>query len=201
MNHIKLEGQKRTLFGNKAKTLYRTNEVPAIIYGKIEKPVAVQVNVKSFSNVYKESGETKVIDLTIDGQTFNVLVQDLDIHPVTRKLRNIDFKAVDLTATTTAMVPVTLTGEAPVVKTDNGLVSLQVEELEIEALPEKIPASIIIDISAMVSLEDNIFVKDIKENADYKIITDKDTVVVVVETESKEEVSATVIDNTVVESK
>jgi large subunit ribosomal protein L25 len=191
MTHSSINVKSRTLYGNQAKKLYREGLTPGIVYGNIKEPISVQFSVKDFSKLFKEAGETHVIDLIIDeGKSIPVIIHALDIHPVSRKLRNVDFKAVDLKKVTTAEVPVILTGVAPAVKEFAGLVSIKLEEIEVEALPEKLPESIIIDISSLKTLEDNIFVKDIVIVGDYKILSDPDQAVVVIETETKEEVEA-----------
>jgi large subunit ribosomal protein L25 len=192
MTHSSINVKSRTLYGNQAKKLYREGLTPGVVYGNIKDATSVQFNVKEFAKVYKEAGENHVVDLVLDGKTIPVIIHALDIHPVTRKLRNVDFKAVDLKKKTTAEVPVVLVGTAPAVKNFGGLVSLKLEEIEVEALPEKIPESIIIDISTLATLEDNIFVKDIVINGDYKILTDADQAVVVIETETKEVVEEVV---------
>lgn len=188
MAHSSINVKSRTLYGNQAKKLYREGLTPGVVYGNIKEPISVQFSVKDFSKLFKVAGETHVVDLIIDeGKSIPVIIHALDIHPVSRKLRNVDFKAVDLKKVTTAEVPVILTGVAPAVKEFAGLVSIKLEEIEVEALPEKIPESIIIDISSLKTLDDNIFVKDIVIVGEYKILSDPDQAVVVIETESKEE--------------
>jgi large subunit ribosomal protein L25 len=187
MTHSSINVKSRTLYGNQAKKLYREGLTPGIVYGNIKEPISVQFSVKDFSKLFKEAGETHVVDLIIDeGKSIPVIIHALDIHPVSRKLRNVDFKAVDLKKVTTAEVPVVLTGVAPAVKEFAGLVSIKLAEIEVEALPEQLPESIIIDISNLKTLDDNIMVKDIVIVGDYKILSDPDQAVVVIETESKE---------------
>jgi large subunit ribosomal protein L25 len=187
MTHSKLAVNKRTLLGNQAKKLHREGLTSGIVYGNIKEPIAIQFLVGEFAKLYKIAGENHVVDLEIDGKTIPAIIHDLDINPVTRKLRNVDFKAVDLKKETTAYIPVKLEGIAPVVKNFSGLVSIKISELEVSALPEKLPEVIIIDISKLETLDDNIFVKDIISTGEFKILDDPELPVVVVETESKEE--------------
>ena len=70
----------------------------------------------------------------------------------------------------------------------NGVLITQNDHLDIEALPEKIPAHIEVDISALKEIGDEITVKDIKANPDYVIITDPETVVVSVTAHKEESV-------------
>jgi large subunit ribosomal protein L25 len=193
MTHTQINVKPRTLFGNQAKKLYREGLVPGIVYGNIKEPVSIEFSVKEFIQVYKTAGENHVVDVVIEGKSIPSIIHSLDIHPVTRKLRNVDFKAVDLKAVTTAEVPVELVGVAPVVKTDGGLVTIKLDTLEVQALPEKLPEVIKIDISGLVSLDDNIFVKDIIIDGEYKILDDQDLAVVVVETESVEVVETSAV--------
>jgi large subunit ribosomal protein L25 len=187
MTHSQLTVKPRTLFGNQAKKLYREGLTPGIIYGNVKEPIAVEFLVSDFLKLYKAAGENHVVDLNVDGgKTIPAIIHDLDIHPVTRKLRNVDFKAVDLKKKTTAEVPVVLVGIAPVVKTMGGLVVIKLPQVEVEALPEKLPESIKVDISKLLTLDDNIFVKDIIIDGDFVILEDQDLPVVVVETESEE---------------
>jgi large subunit ribosomal protein L25 len=191
MTSLSINVSARTLFGNQAKKLYRAKLVPAIIYGFIEKPTAVELSIGEFIALYKEAGETHVINVILDGKTIPCMVHELDIHPVTRKLRNIDFKAVDLKAVTTAEVPVILEGEAPVIKTNNGIVTLKLDVLEVEALPDNIPDHITINVSSLVTLDDVITVADLGISDKYKILEDATSVVVSVETETAEVVEET----------
>ncbi|MGL4759774.1 MAG: 50S ribosomal protein L25, partial [Patescibacteria group bacterium] len=165
MTHSQLNVKNRTAFGGKAKTLYRQGLTPGIVYGNVKEPIAIEFLVSDFLKLYKEAGENHVVDVIVEGgKSIPAIIQDLDIHPVTRKLRNVDFKAVDLKKATTAFVPVELEGVAPVVKTMGGLVVIKLPELEVEALPEELPNAIKIDISKLETLDDNVFVKDIVIN-------------------------------------
>jgi large subunit ribosomal protein L25 len=192
MTHSQLTVKPRTFFGNQAKKLYKQGLTPGIIYGNVKEPIAVEFLVSDFLKLYKAAGENHVVDLNVDGgNTIPAIIHDLDIHPVTRKLRNVDFKAVDLKKKTTAEVPVVLVGIAPVVKTMGGLVVIKLTQIEVEALPEKIPETIQVDISKLETLDDNVFVKDLIIDGDFVILDDKELPVVVVETESEEVIEDT----------
>jgi large subunit ribosomal protein L25 len=186
MIHEKINVSARTLYGNQAKKLFREGKVPGIVYGNIKEPIAVEFNTAEFSKVYKIAGENHVVDVVLDGKSIPAIIQALDINPLTSKLRNVDFKAVNLKVVTTAEIPVELVGIAPVVKTDAALIVVKMDSIEVEALPEKLPESIIIDISHLTTLDGIIFIKDIIVKGDYKILDDQELPVVVVETETVE---------------
>jgi large subunit ribosomal protein L25 len=70
-------------------------------------------------------------------------------HPVRRTVSHIDFLQVNLDVEIVVNVPVHLNGEAKEVALHNGLVDLQLSELQVRTTPRTIPDSIEIDISAM----------------------------------------------------
>jgi len=65
---VKLVVEKRKVTGKKVKILRRDGLLPANIYGKKIKSLAVQLAVKDFLPVFKEAGETGLVELKIVGE-------------------------------------------------------------------------------------------------------------------------------------
>jgi len=61
--HPKLKVEERKVLGKKVKKLRRDGITPGNVYGKEVKSTAVQLPTKNFMDVYKESGETTLVDL------------------------------------------------------------------------------------------------------------------------------------------
>lgn len=181
---IKLKSEKRELFGRKVKRLRKEGKVPANIFGKKIKSVAISVDAKEFSQVFEKAGETQIID--IDGKP--VIVSNLQIDPISSNYVHIDFRQVDLTEKITANVPVEVEGESPAEKQNLGTVVQQIHELEVESLPADIPEKITVDISSLSEVDQAIFVKDLKIDKKIEVKTDMESIVVKVEPPQKEEV-------------
>src|SRR3990172_3857960 len=144
----------RTLFGRKVKNLRKDGILPANIYGKKIKSQSVEVNLDEFAKVFKDAGETQVIELKLGREKRPVLIHNLQEDPVSDKIIHVDFLQVDLKEKVVAKVPVELTGESPSEKEGTGVVVLQVGEIEVEALPGDLPEKFEVDLSPLVKVEE-----------------------------------------------
>jgi large subunit ribosomal protein L25 len=183
MTKITLKAEKRELFGRKVKTLRKQGLTPANVFGKNIKSEALTINTKEFESVYKEAGETQIIDLA--GKP--VLVSNMSVDPVSGEYMHIDFRQVDLKEKINASVPVETEGESPAEKQSLGTVVQQIDELEVEALPADLPEKIIVDISVLAEVDQAIYVKDLKVDSKVTVLTDAESIVVKVEPPQKEE--------------
>lgn len=191
---MELQVQKRQ--AGKVKKLLKQGLVPGVVYGKhLEEPILVQINKNDFIKLYKQAGSSTPIELKGDVDQL-VLIHDLQLEPVKDTLIHVDFLAVKKWEKVRAAVPVVIEGidalqkqwlEANIVK----------DEIEVEAVPAKLPHNIKIDVSWLKD-GDNITVADLKLGDDVEIITPAEEAIVVVsnpsaqledETSSTEETS------------
>src|SRR5690348_15603151 len=112
MKKYTLTGLKRDIIGRKVKKLRKKGELPATVYGKKIHSVSLSVSKDAFMSVYKEAGETGLIELSIDGDIRPVLVNTVQIDPVSSIPLHIEFHQVDLKEKVHAKVPVELAGES-----------------------------------------------------------------------------------------
>ena len=88
-------------------------------------------------------------------------------------------------------VPIEFIGESPAVKDLSGILVKNVNELEVEALPQNLPHEIAVDISSLKNFGDQISIKDIKSGADVKLMAEEDLILATVqEPKSQEEIDA-----------
>jgi len=177
MKRLKLAVEKRKIFGKKLKKLRKEGILPANIYGKNIKSVAVQLPYKEFEKVYKEARETGLIDVQVDGELKPSL-----IHNVQKDyLRNIplhaDFYQVNLKEKVKTMVSIMITGTAKAVSDKLGLLLQPLSQIEIEALPEDLPEKIEVNVGHLATVNDQITVKDIKAPQGTTILTNQEQVV------------------------
>lgn len=189
---LELNAKVREVLGRKVKTLRKKGIIPAVIYGEKVKLMPLEVDYHEFEKVYKEVGESTIINLKIQNpkskpQFKNVLIYDLSKDPVTDKFIHIDFYAVRMDKPITAKVPLTFEGKSPAVETEEGVLVKNVTEVEVEALPANLPHEIKVDISALKTFDDLIKIKDLQVSEDVKIIADPEEVVALVEPPRSEE--------------
>lgn len=136
------------------------DEVMAVAYGPKFKSTAITLNYAEFVKVYNQTGETGVIALSVDGKATNVLVHEVVLHPVKNTVQHIDFYVPEAGKKVNANIPLVFIGESEAVKAGNILVKV-LHEVEVEALPENLPREIEVDISKLVTLQDDVTVADL----------------------------------------
>lgn len=151
MSELKIEVQTRELTRNKVKQLRRDGLVPIVIYGQAQSPINAQVDSISFGRLLQAGGGTQLVEVNLDGdKTHNVLIREVQRHPVRREPIHADFYAVNMRQKQQVSIPVISVGEVP--PEVSGMVLIQaLTEVEIEALPADIPPHVEVDISSLNS--------------------------------------------------
>lgn len=188
----KLITEKRKITGRKVKILRREGILPANIYGKEIKSLSIQLNLKSFLPVYKQVGETGLVELKIAGEEKNrpVLIHNVQLDPLKNQPIHADFYQVDLKKKVTTEVPIELVGESPAVSQKIGILIQPLNEVEVEALPTELPDKFELDISSLKVVDDAVTVADLKVPEGVKILTSEKEILVKIEPLAKEEVVA-----------
>jgi large subunit ribosomal protein L25 len=181
MAEVTLEVTRRELTGKEvAKKLRRDGRVPAVVYGGHREPVAIAVDRKAVSELIQKSehGIRSVFLLKMAGsdQQRHAMIKELTINPISRKMTHIDFVRVVMDEMVKVLVPVHISGTAIGVK-EGGLLDFQVRDLHVECLPNAIPDSIDVDVTALAHHE-YIRVKDLKLPEGVKVSDDPERVVV-----------------------
>ena len=179
MRHFQLSANTRSVLGNSVRKLRKQGLLPAVLYGQNFNSLPIQIDKKTFLKLYKQVGKTNVIDLSVDSQTLPVIVQDLDIDPVFGDVRHVDFLVVNLKQKVKVTVPIQYIGTPIGVKQLGAVLTVNLDELEIEVLPEKIPDFITVDVTNLTNIHDSISVADLLQVAqDYEILNDPETILV-----------------------
>ncbi len=178
MKKYSLTADIRDIVGRKVKNLRKTGKIPATVYGKNVKSVSVAVSADAFEKVYKEAGETGLVELAVGRDLRPVLVHTLQKHPVSNQILHIEFHQVDLKEKVHAKVPLELAGDAPAVIGKTGVLLTLIDEVEVEALPADLPDKIIVDVSKLSEVNQEVNVGGLKIPSGVTILTDKDQSVV-----------------------
>jgi large subunit ribosomal protein L25 len=125
--------------------------------------MALQCDTGTLHKVLARAGKTGLISLKLDKakKPRNVLTREIQRDPRTGKLLHVDFYEVQATKKIKVAVPIILVGEAPALKFKGNILVQVLGSLGIECLPDKIPASIEMDLSSLTEAEQAIRVKDI----------------------------------------
>jgi large subunit ribosomal protein L25 len=173
-----LVAEERSVLGKKVKKLRREGLLPANVYGKGLSSTALQVKIEDFNAVYKQVGETGLVDLKLKDSSKPVLIKSLQYDYKTQSPLHADFYQVNLKEKVKMMVPIVMIGE-PVAVTDKAGILLQaLQEVEVEALPESLPENIEANVEHLAAVGEHISVGDLKAPEGVSILTDAGQVVV-----------------------
>jgi len=184
---IQLSGKRREVIGKGgARKARAAGQIPGVIYGHGETPMAVSIDGREFSTAMRShKGGNAIVNLKVDGGEFTALVRDAQIDPLSRAIVHLDFQHISLTETIEVEVPVHAVGVAVGVKDGGGILELITRQLEVRCLPTAIPAAIDIDVTAL-GIGGSIHVSDIRAEG-YTILTDPATTVLTVVAPTVEE--------------
>jgi len=168
-----------------ARSLRRTDRIPAVLYGPKMAPLSLSVPAKRLEKLLRDmGGESKLLRLNIEGpdetQMKQVLIREIQVHPVRRRFLHVDFYEVPLDHPIVVEVPVELTGECLGEK-KGGTVNLIRRTLSVRCLPAEIPEKIHIDVSDL-DLGGAIHVSDLVERLPFEVVDDLHHAVVNVST-------------------
>ncbi len=158
-------------------TLRAESRIPAVVYGGDKGPIMLAMSEKEFMAARKKGGANAILRLKHAKGEETVIVKELQRHPVTDRPVHADFQRISLTQKIEAKVPLTIVGEAPGVKTSGGMMSIDMRELRIKALPTAIPQKIDVDISKL-ELHQSILVKDLKLGAGVEVLDNADATII-----------------------
>jgi large subunit ribosomal protein L25 len=174
-----------------ARRLRREGKIPAVVYGRKQEPTHLSVDPAQLLKAIETPHRfNTVLTLKMDGTEKHVLFKDYTVDPVTRKLLHADFLEVKLDEPVKVEVPVVTKGRAAG-QAEGGILSLATHEIVIEALPNKIPVRIEVDVTNL-KIGQSIHVSQLTppEGCKFKYATDY--VLAFVAVPEKEEVVAPV---------
>jgi large subunit ribosomal protein L25 len=117
--------------------------------------------LQEFTKVYKESGQSQVVELDVDGTHYDVIVRARQINPITREAIHADFYVVDVNKVIEVNIPLVYTGVAPAVKSSGGSLMKKLNSLTVQCLPKNIVKHIEVPLEVIKTLDDNILVSDL----------------------------------------
>ena len=178
---ISLDANRRDILGKKVKTIRAQGITPGVLYGHGIENILLSIPTKTLEKVYKQAGESTLLDLTVDGKDQRkVIIQDVQYDNVKGNIIHIDLHEVKMTEKLTTEIPLKFIGESKAVKELGGVFVANMDHLKVECLPGDLVHEIEVDISSLIDFESAIHIKDIKTPKGMEILDNADEVVAVV---------------------
>ena len=163
---------------NHARRVRVSGLIPAVVYGAGQPSVAVTVDPKVITKIlYSETGHNTIFDLDLEGSPASkVMIVDWQNEPIKGKLLHIDLKRIAMDRAMRVSVPIQLTGASVGVKTQGGVLTQILHEVELECLPGNIPSHIDVDITNL-EMNGSILVRDLPHAGDLKFLSGEEEMV------------------------
>ena len=135
-----------------SRRLRKAGKVPAILYGGGEAPESMVLDHNTLSHqMSREAFFTSILTLKIGTKSQQVVVKDVQRHPVKPLIMHLDFQRIREDEEITLSVPIHFLNEinAKGVKEQGGVVDHLLSEVEVQCLPRYLPEYLEIDVTAL----------------------------------------------------
>lgn len=142
-----LEAQIRERTGSKeAARARRQGQIPAIVYGHKQDPVAISLDAHDFIEGLHHGH--RVLDVKVGGKAQKMMIKELQYDHLGRDIVHIDLMRVDVTETVRVSVPIELKGTAQGTH-EGGIVEEHADHIEVECMVTNIPEVIVVSVKEL----------------------------------------------------
>jgi large subunit ribosomal protein L25 len=161
MEKLILNSEKRDL-AIKVRDLRANRIVPAIVYGKNQESISIQMDASDLLRIHRTAGSSHIINLKIKGmkEEIEVLFHDTQFEPVSGEFIHVDFYALTRGEKLTTKIQLNFIGNSDAVK-EGCILSENVKEIEVSCLPRNLVDSFTVDLTLLKKAEDVIRLSDL----------------------------------------
>ncbi|MFH1466238.1 MAG: 50S ribosomal protein L25 [Pseudomonadota bacterium] len=190
MQSIKLVVEPRTATGKgAARKLRGSGRIPAILYRDGGVPTLFSIDPEELDRILHRQGDRNTLfEIDVDGQPRVAMIKEVQLHPVTRRLRHVDFYQVLEGVEVEVKVRLEAVGRAVGTRA-GGTLSVLRRELTVRCTPGVIPAVIEVDVTPL-KVGDVIRIADIPTPAGVTPVFDANYVVATVEGKRLDDIEA-----------
>lgn len=162
-------------------TLRRDGEVPCILYGFGVESTPLECQERELTKVYAQAGKNTLVELTVEERKVPILLQALQLDPVSDRPIHADFYAVNLHKEVEASVPVHFEGVAPAIRDLGGILVTPLTSVRVKCLPTVLPHSLSISIETLTEIHSMLKVRDLLLPNGVRVLDAPDSVVALIQ--------------------
>lgn len=152
----------RELGTRPSRRLRREGRIPAVLYGQGGENLTLSIDYRDLRDaVQGELGLNTIFTLEVDGDSQQVIIQDLQRDPIKRSVRHVDLLRVAADTPVKVSVPVKLVGDGSRITETGGRIEQKIFQLDVTVTGLDIPAVIEADVSHL-TFDDRIAVGDLE---------------------------------------
>lgn len=177
---LQIKAKIRNIFGKKVNLLRKKGKLPVVLYGPKIGNFPLEISIKEFEKVFKEAGESSLVEVKIDDKKYEVVIHDLTKDPLKGNILHIDFYCPSSDKKITASVPLIFEGEEIIQKILSGNLIKEFQFLEIKCLSKNLIKEIRVDLTVLKNIGDKIQVKDLKISNEVEFLKKPEETVAVI---------------------
>lgn len=195
----KIVFEKRDVVGKKSKKLFDEGYLPAVFYNSKGDSTNIKITKSVASKIISEVTSATVLDAEYDGKNMKVIVKEIDVNPLSERVRHIAFFEIDEKQEMTFTIPFKIVGVAPAVKNNLGILVEVLPSIDVRGKLSDLVPFIEIDVTKLehpgqsISLDELELPKSLKlvnedlVQATVATITELQEEIVIEEPEAEEE--------------
>jgi len=154
--------KKRKLTGKKCKKLLKEGIVPCVIYNSKSESTNCEMKRGDAERLMQGVTSATILDVELEEKKMKAFVKDVETDPRKDSIRHISFFEIDEKAELTFDMPFVLTGVAPAVKNNIGVLIQPTKSVSVRAKAKDVVPHIEIDISNLENIGDAIVLEEIQ---------------------------------------
>jgi large subunit ribosomal protein L25 len=190
MERVVLKAKKRDVIGKQVKALRREGKLPAVIYGRHTDPISIEMDAVTSGRALARATSSSLITIDLDGEKIPTLVREKQRDYIKNTLLHVDFLTVSMTEKLRAYVELRFKGVSLAVKDFNAILVHNIEQLQVECMPDDLPEYVEVDVSVLKNPGDGIRVGDLSTPENVTVLDDADMMVAVASASKIEEALA-----------
>ncbi|HEY5729829.1 MAG TPA: 50S ribosomal protein L25, partial [Anaerolineales bacterium] len=116
MEKVVIKATKRDVVGKQVKALRREGKIPAVIYGRHNEPVNIELDARSATRILAQATSSSLVTIELDGKEYPSLVREKQRDFIKNTLLHVDFLTVSMTELLRATVALRFRGVSLAVK-------------------------------------------------------------------------------------
>ena len=173
---FKIEVHKRDEMGSRdVKGLRKEGKIPGVYYSADSKnSIPFYIIDSDLTQAFRSGAH--LYQVSVGGKSRNVIIKEVQYHPVTDKIIHLDIYGVSLKDKIDIKVPLHLVGDAKGVSMDGGHLTQSLNDIDIKCLPTEIPEFLEADVTEL-GINETMYVKDLTAPENIEITAPEDLVV------------------------
>lgn len=147
MSTLVIKASKREAGRKIAKEARRNGAIPGVAYAKNFDPVHFTIPTLDLRPVVY-TAEAKLIQLDVEGTTFDCILKDVTFDPITDAVLHVDFLRVVAGEVVNVEIPIHIVGTSEGVRS-GGVLEVFMHKLHVKVDPHKMPEHIDVDVTAL----------------------------------------------------